>query len=320
MSICNRQRFPVTIAFLCSLVPCSCSNPKPASDAGADGSLEVSLVTDLPIQLHFWFYVDGQLRDDYLSRQLDGRGHTMGYSLCYVVLARPALSGANGEGVDVNYLLGTQVIGTQQADGHFKWAAVPSADTYKANYKLPPGSYCVQGVTQVYRFEGPGLPRTIPVRYLFDTDTRTAKVTAGQTARVQFMVVPQVDLGQKPTEWQAGEDDHYLEQLRRNVNRLKDSPIAKALNKAVEDIRLFPPKTPVAWLDLPPEYGGRREYNAEQIRLLVRWMMEYYLGPNFGDSHMRMREERTTTMDALSWLYNEVARELEKLKKARTEK
>jgi hypothetical protein len=98
------------------------------------------------------------------------------------------------------------------------------------------------------------------------------------------------------------------------VQRLKDSPVEQALRKADENSRLFPPKKPVVSLDLPAEYGGRREFNADQIRIMTGWLIAYELGWASQDEQMPRSKNRRDLRQSLLERCSRIAETLDKVR------
>lgn len=144
---------------------------------------------------------------------------------------------------------------------------------------LEPGNYLIEFVVEGYD------PKQIDV-FVLQTQSRRIQVEADKSVEfaAEFPIQLIVAKREAQVEFQGVPDNldtwlrDYTDRANQQVKLFDIDPLVTALTEAKKSLGGSPPPKPVAMVDLPEKYGGRRELTAIQVRLIVDWLQRKYWG------------------------------------------
>jgi hypothetical protein len=198
-----------------------------------------------------------------------------------------------GKEVDVKTLLGTLSVRPaldQQAQSSRYWVYVDGrlVDTkakpesgagslQTTEILLLPGEYNVEvGVTLPF-------PENAGTTFPFAFRSQSVTVAAGKVKSVRLSVAA-VDYGPLTAltafvtpswEW----FDSWVRRVDSEIQAFQKDQTQIALMEVFSALQQTEPVRPVVYINLPAEKGGGREFDAEQIRLLIAWLKNYRSDP-----------------------------------------
>ncbi len=140
---------------------------------------------------------------------------------------------------------------------------------------LVPGTYLVE----VAVAPQPGTVGTVP-EFAFSLTTQTLTITPNGTVSVPFQVrtLAETNYGAYVALWadHEGLTKQWTWQFDRRSAAYSEDLLVNALRTCSSRIRSRRPEKPVVMLDISEKFGGPREVDSDQIRLLVEWLKSSY--------------------------------------------
>ncbi len=199
-----------------------------------------------------------------------------------------------GKEVDIKTLLGTLSVRPtleQKADSSPRyWIYIdgrivatrpnPDSDSNSLNaidVLLVPGEYNVEVCVTVPNSEDSG--STFP----FAFRSKKIRVAAGQVESLPLSV--EAKSYDEPTalspfdtpSWEWFEP--WVKRVESEVQSFQKDPIHLALLEVLNALQQSDPVRPAVYVNLPAERGGGREFDAQQLRLMIAWLKRYRSDP-----------------------------------------
>jgi hypothetical protein len=222
------------------------------------------------------------------QRRLLEKGVTV-LSAFWLLCCRSAQEDAHGASPTIRKITGTLVIDVSDdagnpAQAHWLYInrrivaarGAPSADpTALKPFQiiLVPGEYAVE------LWSGTPL-KDVTDAFPFALESKSVVIAAGQTANLEFALQGagfEVGLNIPPSGNTWREVMSALDkEVQARSARYRSDPSVVAMTDVYVALQQSPPMLPTVYIALPTGVGGGREFDAQEVRLLVRWLKNEY--------------------------------------------
>ena len=150
------------------------------------------------------------------------------------------------------------------------------------NIHLVPGEYFVEVAREDWVFDES--MENILMTFPFYFRSEKVHIYAGTTTRLPVLLnITQTEasrrqlvdnelIGTTFTE----KTERLIERFERTTSKYQGDLALRAINGVYTAFQRSPPLRSVVFIDLPEEYGGGREFDAEQVRTLIHWIARKY--------------------------------------------
>ena len=118
----------------------------------------------------------------------------------------------------------------------------------------------------------------------------------------------------------------WVEELNYTLKHLPKDPTWLAINDVYVALQQSPPFRPIVYIDMPEKYGGGRQYDGYQVRLIVWWLKEVCCGffpfknideipAPYRERYKQISSQISSLRDSIG-IFNQIAEKLEEAKKA----
>ena len=148
---------------------------------------------------------------------------------------------------------------------------------------LAPGDYVFEAVVEGYDYDNESY---FPLRI----QSQQVQVMAGQSSKITISFPTTITCNQLYSnqflDWSGGKKRTPQDvnawvaereaRIRRQANQYELDPLVDALKRASDGLGELPPTKPTTLVNLREQQGGPRELDAAQVRMLVRYLEEFY--------------------------------------------